>query len=95
MRSNVNAGTALGSAFLFSFESEGKSVAQFVVMSVAGFVATAAFVGFFYLGLPEEYLATRVARGGALFLVFLGVTFEVALLSYGLITRFVPKQVVV
>jgi len=95
MRSNVLVGTNLGSGFLFSFQPEGNSVAQFVVMSVSGFVATAAAVAFFYYGLPDEYLATRIARGGALFLAFLGVALEVPLLTYGLITRAVPKQVAV
>ncbi len=93
MGSQVSVGKNLGSAFLFSFESEGNSLLQFVVMSLSGFVATAAAVAFFYLLLPDEFFASRVARGGVLFLTFLGVALEVPLLSYGLITRSVPKQV--
>ena len=91
--SQVSIGENLGSAFLFSFEAEGNSLLQFVVMSLAGFAATAAAVAFFYLVLPDEYFASRVARGGVLFLTFLGVALEVPLLSYGLVTRSVPKQV--
>lgn len=93
MGAKVKAGTDLSSAFLFSFDSEENSVLQFVVMSVSGFIATALVLVFFYQGLPDEYLATRVARGGALFLALLGVVLEVPLLLYGLVTRSVPKQV--
>ena len=93
MGAKVAAGTELSSAFLFSFDAEGNSVAQFFVMSVSGFIATALVLVFFYQGLPDEYLASRVARGGALFLALLGVTLEAPLLLYGLATRSVPKQV--
>ena len=89
----VSAGTQLSSAFLFSFDAEENSVAQFFAMSVSGFVATALVLVFFYQGLPDAYLATRVARGGALFLALLGLTLEAPLLLYGLATRSVPKQV--
>jgi len=95
MRSKVATGTNLGSGFLFSFDAEENSLAQFVVMSLAGFVATALVVFAFYSFLPDEYLATRIARGSVLFLAFLGITLEVPLLSYGLFTRGVPKQVAV
>jgi Ca2+/H+ antiporter len=64
-------------------------------MSVSGFAATAAAVAFFYLGLPDEYLAARVARGGALFLALLGVVLELPLLLYGIARRDVPSQVAV
>jgi len=62
-------------------------------MSVSGFIATALVLVFFYQGLPDEYLASRVARGSALFLALLGLTLELPLLLYGLATRSVPKQV--
>jgi hypothetical protein len=91
----VGIGENLASGFLFSFGSEGNTLSQFVVMSLGGFVATGAAVAFFYLGLPDAYLATRVARGGVLFLALLGVTLELPLLLYALITRSVPKQAAV
>jgi len=93
MGSRVATGTNLKSGFLFSFESEGNSVAQFVVMSVSGFVATAAVVFAFYTYLPDAYLATRVARGGVVFLAMLTLVLEIPLLLTGIFTKHVPKQV--
>lgn len=93
MGSRVETGSNLASGFLFSFDSEGNSLAQFVVMSISGFIATALAVWAFYAYLPDAYLASRVARGGALFLALLGVTLEVPLLLTGLLTKSVPKQV--
>ena len=88
-------GDNLASGFLFSFGPEGNTLGTFVAMSLGGFAATGLAIAFFYLGLPDEYLATRVARGGVLFLALLGVTLELPLLIYGLVTRSVPKQAAV
>ena len=93
MGSRVRVGQNLASGFLFSFDAEGNTLAQFVVMSLAGFIATAAVVFAYYAFLPDASLASRVARGGVLFLAFLGVTLELPLLVTGLVTRGVPKQV--
>ncbi len=95
MGSRVRVGENLGSGFLFSFDAEGNSLAQFVVMSLSGFVATAIAVILFYQVLPDEYLATRVARGGVVFLALLGLVLELPLLLFGVFTRGVPKQVAV
>lgn len=95
MGSRVDVGQNLASGFLFSFAAEGNTLAQFVVMSLAGFAATAAMVAFFYLGLPDELLASRIARGSVLFLTFLGVVLEVPLLAYGIAKGGVPAQVAV
>jgi len=91
--SKVPLGTKLASPFLFSFDAEENSLAQFVVMSVAGFVATAIAVYSFYAFLPDAYLASRVARGGVLFLSLLGLVLELPLLVFGIVTGGVPKQV--
>ncbi|MHA7836254.1 MAG: hypothetical protein ACX98W_02220 [bacterium] len=93
MGSKVRTGDRLASGFLFSFDAEGNTLASFVVMSVSGFVATAVFVFAYYAFLPDAYLASRVARGGALFLAFLGVVLELPLLMAGIFSRRVPKQV--
>ncbi len=93
MGSRVGVGTNLASGFLFSFESEGNSVSQFVVMSVSGFVATAAVLFAYYTYLPDAYLATRVARGGVVFLALLTVVLEIPLLLTGIFTKKVPAQV--
>lgn len=91
----VSIGENLASGFLFSFGAEGNTLGQFVAMSIAGFLATAAVIAFFYTQLPDAYLATRVARGGSIFLALLGVTLELPLLLYALVTRSVPKQAAV
>jgi len=93
--SKLTPGTSLASGFLFSFDAEGNSLAQFVTMSIAGFAATAAVLLAYYLFLPDEYLASRVARGGVLFLAFLGVVLELPLLLMGIFKRGVPRQAAV
>ena len=95
MGSTVRTGENLASGFLFSFDAEANTLASFVVMSLAGFVATAAVVFAYYTFLPDAYLASRVARGGALFLAFLGIVLELPLLLAGVFTRSVPRQVAV
>ncbi len=95
MRSRVRTGQRLASGFLFSFEAEGNSLSQFVVMSIAGFAATAAVIAAFYVFLPDAYLATRIARGGALFLALLGITLELPLLVTGVVRGRVPSQAAV
>lgn len=95
MGSMVRTGENLASGFLFSFDAEANTLAGFVVMSLAGFVATAAVVFAYYTFLPDAYLASRVARGGALFLAFLGIVLELPLLMAGVFTRSVPRQVAV
>lgn len=92
-RSKVPLGDGLASAFLFRFDAEENSLFQFVVMSVSGFVATAFAVWLFYGFLPDAWLASRVARGGVLFLSLLGVVLELPLLLYGIAIGAVPKQV--
>jgi len=91
--SKVPLGANLRSAFLFSFDAEENSLGQFVVMSLAGFVATGIAVWLFYAWLPDAWLASRVARGGVLFLALLGLVLELPLLVYGIVTGGVPKQV--
>jgi hypothetical protein len=95
MGSTVRTGENLASGFLFSFDAEANTLSSFVVMSLAGFVATAAVVFAYYTFLPDAYLASRVARGGALFLAFLGIVLELPLLMAGVFTRSVPRQVAV
>jgi hypothetical protein len=95
MGSRVEVGQRLASGFLFSFPAEGNGLAQFVVMSLAGFAATGLAIGLCYGVLPDAYLASRVARGGALFLGLLGLVLELPLLLYGVATRSVPTQAAV
>jgi hypothetical protein len=92
MGSRVRTSESLASGFLFSFDAEGNSLAQFVVMSLAGFAATAAVIFAYYTVLPDAHLASRVARGGSLFLAFLGVVLELPLLLTGILSGSVPRQ---
>lgn len=89
-RSAVLPGTNLRAPFIFTFESRRNSRAQFLVMSFAGFAATALVVWIAYALLPSELLATRVARGAVVFLAFLGAVLEVPLVVYSLVTSKVP-----
>ncbi len=85
----------LSSPFIFSYDSRQNSLAQFVTMSLGGFVATAAIVVIFYVYLPDALLASRVARGAVLFLSFLGVFLEVPLLLFALYSRAIPAAAAV
>ena len=93
--SHVGIHKRLASPFFFRFEVEGNSLKQFVAMSLGGFVATGAVIAFYYLGLPDEFLASRIARGGALFGAFLGVTLEIPLLVTGIVQGQVPAKAAV
>jgi hypothetical protein len=94
-RSAVEPNQKLRSGFIFSFDARSNSLGQFLVMSSGGFVVTAAIVWSFYAFLPDHLLATRIARGAALFLAFLGVTLEVPLVLMALHGRAIPAAVAV
>jgi hypothetical protein len=89
-RSRFQPPASLASPFVFTFDSRANSRRQFLIMSFAGFVATALGVWAAYAALPSELLATRVARGAVVFLAFLGVVLEVPLVVYSLVARRVP-----
>jgi len=89
-RSVVQPAASLRSPFVFRFDSRSNSRGQFLVMSFAGFVATAAVVWAAYAVLPSELLASRVARGAVVFLAVLGVVLEVPLVIYALVSGRVP-----
>jgi len=93
--SRVGIHRKLSSPFFFRFESEGNSLKQFIAMSFGGFVSTGGMIAFYYLGLPDEYLASRIGRGGALFGAFLGVTLELPLLLTGIFQGQVPEKAAV
>ena len=89
-RSVVRFAESLRSFFVFSFDSRLNSRRQFLSMSFGGLIATAAAVWLFYSFLPDEQLASRVARGVALFLAFLGVFIEVPLVFWALLRSDLP-----
>ncbi len=89
-RSKIRHAESLRSIFVFSFDSRLNSRYQFLSMSFGGLIATAAAVWLAYSLLPDEQLATRVARGVVLFLAFLGVFIEVPLVLWALLRQDLP-----
>ncbi|MGD8608480.1 MAG: hypothetical protein PVH21_14380, partial [Myxococcales bacterium] len=61
------------SPFLFSYDAERNTRGQFLVMSLAGFAATAIFVAAYWLWMPRDQQAGRIALRGALVLAGLTV----------------------
>ena len=94
-RARLHAPERLSSISLFSFDVRSSSRLQFAVMSLAGFAVTAAAVVLVGWHLPENWLATRVARGGVLVLAGITLFIELPLLIYGVITNRIPSVVAV
>jgi hypothetical protein len=88
--SKVGAPPGLTSLSLFSFDSKANDRGQFVVMSFSGFAMTGVALAVVYLGLPDELLATRVARGAVLFLTALTVLVEFPLVIWALVRQDLP-----
>ncbi|MCG8591847.1 MAG: hypothetical protein MJE66_21345 [Proteobacteria bacterium] len=88
--SHVRAAASLSSRYLFSFDSKRNTRSQFLVMSVGGFLVTGAAVAVTYGLLPDGALASRVARGAALFGVFLMVVIEFPLVAWALLRPTLP-----
>lgn len=82
--------SGLKSRFVFSFDRHQNSRGQFLIMSLGGFIATGLSLGAVYGLLPEAELATRVARGGVLFLAFLGVVLELPLVAWSILRSDLP-----
>lgn len=89
-RSIMRPGTSMKSLSLFVYSSTGNSKKQFMLMSISGFIATAFVVLFCFFVLPDEYLASRVARGYSLIQVFLAVVLELPLVVWALVGKTLP-----
>lgn len=89
-RSAVRPPEHLRSIYLFSFDSRLNSRRQFLIMSVGGFIVTGGAVWLSSVLLPDEQLASRVARGVVLFLAFLGVFIELPLVFWALLRPTLP-----
>lgn len=72
------------SVFLFGFDVKTSSQAQFVIMALGGFAATAAMFAFVLLALPADLLAARVARGLVMLEIVVTVILEVPGLLLGI-----------
>ncbi len=93
-RSDVAINKRLGTGFTFRFEPS-NPLGNFVAMSLGGLLTTAVLVVAAYTLLPDGLLASRVARGGLVFLAMLGVVLEVPLLVTGLVQRRTPPPAAV
>lgn len=83
-------GAHLKSFSIFVFDSHANNKRQFVLMSLAGFAATAAMVLIAFAVLPVDYLASRILRGYVVLQVVLALVIEVPLLAWALVGRTLP-----
>jgi hypothetical protein len=79
------------SPFLFSYDAERNTRGQFLVMSLAGFAATALFVLGFLLWMPRDQVAGRIALRGALILAGLTAVIELPIFFRALFGSSVPR----
>ncbi|MGB5266223.1 MAG: hypothetical protein WBN30_06530 [Polyangiales bacterium] len=79
------------SPFLFSYDAEHNTRSQFLIMSLAGFAATAVFVVAYVLWMPQDQQAGRIALRGALILAGLTVVIEFPIFFRALFGNKVPR----
>jgi hypothetical protein len=79
------------SPFLFSYDAERNTRGQFLVMSLAGFAATALFVVGYLLWMPQDQQAGRIALRAALILAGLTVVIEFPIFFRALLGKKVPR----
>lgn len=89
-RSVIRPATSLRALFAFSFDSKRNSRRSFLAMTLGGWVGTAAAVWIAYALLPDELLASRVARGMVLLSVLLVVVTEIPLVASAYWTGRIP-----
>lgn len=79
------------SPFLFSYDAEHNTRRQFLVMSLAGFAATAIFLAAFVLWMPQDQQAGRIALRAAIVLAGLTVVIEFPIFIRALLGTTVPR----
>lgn len=79
------------SPFLFSYDAERNTRGQFLVMSLAGFAATAAFLVAFVLFMPQDQQAGRIALRAAFVLAGLTAVIELPIFFRALLGNRVPR----
>lgn len=79
------------SPFLFSYDAEHNTRKQFLIMSLAGFAATAVFLAAFLLWMPQDQQAGRIALRAAVFLAGLTVVIEFPIFFRTLFGTRVPR----
>lgn len=88
--SRVAAPRSLAAVQIFSFDSKANGRGQFLAMSFSGFAMTGVALLLVYGVLPDGLLASRVARGGVLFLTALTVLVEFPLVAWSLLREDLP-----
>jgi hypothetical protein len=89
-RSEMQPAASLTAVFAFSFDSQRNSLRHFLAMTFGGWLGTALAVFVAYAWLPDELLATRVARGMVLLSVLLVVVTEIPLLAKAVFSGKLP-----
>jgi len=89
-RSVMQPGKSIKSLSLFSYSSKSNSKKQFLLMSVCGFIATGIMVLFCFFVLPDDHLASHIARGYSLIQVALAVVLEFPLVAWALFGKGLP-----
>ena len=79
------------SPFLFAYDAEHNTRKQFLIMSLAGFAATALFVVAFLLWMPQDQAAGRIGLRAALTLAALTVIIEFPIFFRALFGKTVPR----
>jgi hypothetical protein len=90
-RSRIAPGRSLRSPFGFSFDTRENSQAQFLAMSVGGWIGTAFWVWAVYAWFPQDDLASRVAHGTALISAATAAVIEIPLVARALWTGKLPR----
>ncbi len=80
----------IASPFLYNFDAQENTRAQFLLTSVSGFAATGLFLLFFFFGLPADHPGTTIARYGGVALATLTLVFEVPIAIAVALGRPVP-----
>jgi len=86
----IKPAASLTALFSFSFDSQRNSLRHFLAMTFGGWLGTALAVLVAYACLPDELLATRVARGLVLVSVLLVAVTEIPLLARALVSGQLP-----
>jgi hypothetical protein len=79
------------SPFLFAYDAEHNTRKQFLLMSLAGFLATAVFIIAFVLWMPQDQQAGRIALRSAIVLAGLTVVIEFPIFFRALFGKTVPR----
>ncbi len=90
-RSTYAAASRIYSPFLFGYNAADNTRAQFLLMSVCGFIATAVVIGAFIAILPLDTLRGTIALNVALFFAALTLFIELPIAIWVLCGKNIPR----